>query len=97
MHPLFIPGAALFAMLLGSSAIAQDTSKQTPVTQGKSLAEPYHQQQADDAMHTESGMTGKTEPGTHAPLQGDRPVLKDGKLNPSTPPDGQSGSASAPR
>ena len=93
MHSLLIPTAVLFALLLGGSGIAQDTPKQPRVTDGKSLADPSHQQEADDAMHTESGRAGKTEPGSHAPLQGTAPVLKGGKLNPGTPPGGQSDTA----
>jgi hypothetical protein len=88
MHSSSFPGILplLLALLLGGTAIAQDAAKQPPAqTQGKSLADPDQQRQADEAMHTESGKAGKTEPSAHAPL-GDQPVLKDGKLNvPSAP------------
>jgi len=85
---------ALLILLFGSRAVAQDAARQAPAqSDGKSLAEPYQQQQADEAMNTESGKAGKTEPGAHAPTS-DQPVLKDGKLNvPSAPTGGQSNSA----
>jgi hypothetical protein len=89
MHHSFFPGILplLLIMLLGGPAVAEEAPKQAPApTQGKSLADPDQQRQADDAMHTEGGKAGRDEPGVHAPLDGDQPVLKDGKLNvPSAP------------
>jgi hypothetical protein len=88
MRDPIIPTAVLLAALLGGGpAVAQDATKPRGTESiGKSLAEPYHQQEADDAMHTESGKTGKDEPSSHAPLDGRAPPLKDGKLNPTNAP-----------
>ena len=72
------------ALLLVGPAAAQDAAKQTPKTHGQSLADPDQQRQADEAMHTEAGKAGRTEPGTHAP-SGDGQVLEGGKLKPSSP------------
>jgi hypothetical protein len=87
-----IPYLVMIPFLLGGLAIAQDAARQSPAQiDGRSLAEPDDQRQADDAMHTESGKAGRTEPGAHAPLQGTRPPLKGGKLNvPHAPTTGQS-------
>jgi hypothetical protein len=54
--------------------------------------DPDQQRQADEAMHTESGKAGKTEPSSHAP-SGDGQVLQDGKLKPSAPTNAPSNSA----
>jgi len=85
MHRAVIPGTILLALLLGGPAVAQQ-AKQTPQTEGKALADPDQQRQADEAMNTESGKTGKTEPGSHAPSS-DEQVLQGGKLKPSQPAD----------
>ena len=85
MHRTVIPGAILLALLLGGPAVAQD-AKQAPRTEGKALADPDQQRQADEAMNTESGKAGKTEPSSHAP-SGDGQVLEGGKLKPSEPTD----------
>jgi hypothetical protein len=85
MHSAVIPGTILLALLLGGPAVAQD-AKQPPQTSGKALADPDQQRQADEAMNTESGRAGKTEPSSHAP-SGDGQVLQDGKLKPSEPTD----------
>ena len=81
MHSAVIPGPILLALLLGGPALAQHT-KQPPQTEGKALADPDQQRQADEAMNTESGKAGKTEPSSHAP-SGDGQVLQDGKPKPS--------------
>ena len=81
MHSAVIPGTILLALLLGGPAVAQD-AKQAPGTEGKALADPDQQRQADEAMNTESGKAGKTEPSSHAP-SGDGQVLQDGKPKPS--------------
>ena len=85
MHSAVIPGTILLALLLGGPALAQHT-KQPPQTEGKALADPDQQRQADEAMNTESGKAGKTEPSSHAP-SGDGQVLEGGKLKPSEPTD----------
>jgi hypothetical protein len=86
MHSAVIPGTILLALLLGGPAVAQD-AKQAPQTEGgKALADPDQQRQADEAMNTESGKAGKTEPSSHAP-SGDGQVLEGGKLKPSEPTD----------
>jgi|SoiMethySBSTD1v2_1073268.scaffolds.fasta_scaffold530992_1 hypothetical protein len=93
MHRLAtITYLVMVPFLLGGPAIAQDAARQSPAQiDGRSLAEPEDQRQADEAMHTESGKAGRTEPGAHAPLQGTRPPLKGGKLNvPQAPTTGQS-------
>ena len=90
MRSPFIP--VLLALLLGGPAVAQDAGKQAPKIDGKSLADPDQQRQADEAMHTESGKAGKTEPSSHAP-SGDEQVLQDGKLKPSAPTNAPSNSA----
>jgi hypothetical protein len=84
-HP-FIPGLAAVALLLGDPAQAQDAPKQVPQQpDGRSLASPDDQRQADDAQHTTGGRAGRDEPGSHAPTRSEsgprEPVLKDGKLN----------------
>jgi hypothetical protein len=81
MHSAVIPGTILLALLLGGPAVAQD-AKQPPQTSGKALADPDQQRQADEAMNTESGKAGKTEPSSHAP-SGDG----QGKPKPSEPTD----------
>ena len=85
MHSAVIPGTILLALLLGGPAVAQH-AKQPPQTEGKALADPDQQRQADEAMNTESGKAGKTEPSSHAP-SGDGQVLQDGKPKPSEPTD----------
>ena len=85
MHSAVIPGTILLALLLGGPAVAQD-AKQAPQTEGKTLADPDQQRQADEAMNTESGKAGKTEPSSHAP-SGDGQVLQGGKPKPSEPTD----------
>jgi hypothetical protein len=81
MQSSFFAGILLLGLLSGT-ALAQDAAKQTPAqAQGKSLAAPDQQRQADEAMHTKSGKAGKDEPGAHAPLDGDQPVQKGDKLN----------------
>jgi hypothetical protein len=85
MHRAVISGAILLALLLGGPAVAQQ-AKPTPQTEGKALADPDQQRQADEAMSTESGKTGKTEPGSHAPTS-DAQVLEGGKLKPGQPTD----------
>jgi hypothetical protein len=70
----------LLALLTASPVFAQITPKQVPepTTDGRSLGMPHQQQQqADDAMNTESGRAGTDQPGAHAPTQ-DVPVFKNG-------------------
>jgi len=86
MSRQFIPGLALVALLLAAPAQAQDAPKQAPQQpDGRSLASPGDQRQADEAQHTEGGRAGRDEPGAHAPTRSEsgprEPVLKDGKLN----------------
>ena len=88
-------GLVLVPLLIGSPVVAQVTPNQVPAptTEGRSLGMPHHQQQADDAMNTESGRAGRDEPGTHTPTT-DVPVFKNGvfdvpggaRISPSAPP-----------
>ena len=85
MHRPFIPGLVLVALLI-CPAQAQDAlnqGRQQP--DGRSLASPADQRQADEAQHTTGGRAGRDEPGAHAPTRSEsgprEPVLKDGKLN----------------
>jgi hypothetical protein len=88
MRHSLIAAFASILLLLGSPAVAQEPAKPAQ-TEGKSLGQPHHQQQADDAMNTESGRAGNDEPGSHAPTQ-DEPVLRNGALNvPGAPADSQ--------
>jgi hypothetical protein len=83
MRNPFAATAVLGALLLGCPVLAPAQQ-----TDGKSLAQPEHQQQADDAMNTPSGRAGKDEPGSHAPSQ-DAAVYRNGALNvPGAPTDG---------
>jgi hypothetical protein len=77
-----IATAVLTALLLGYPTVtpAQD-AKQPPQQSGAGpLAQPEHQQQADDAMHTAPGRAGTDEPASHAQTK-DEPVLVNGALN----------------
>jgi len=75
-------GLVLLPLLIGSPVVAQVMPNQVsePTTDGKSLGMPHQQQQADDAMNTESGRAGTNQPGTHAPTS-DVPVFKNGVFN----------------
>jgi hypothetical protein len=91
-RPLIV-SAAVAALLLGSPAHAQNqqqpSGNQQQKSDGKSLAQPEHQEEADGAMNTKSGQAGKDEPGSHAPSQ-DTAVFWNGKLNvPGAPTEGQ--------
>jgi hypothetical protein len=74
--------AVLTALLFGYPAVASaQDAKQAPQQSGAgALAQPEHQQQADDAMHTAPGRAGTDEPAAHAQTK-DEPVLVNGALN----------------
>ena len=70
-------------------AIAQNASDPSRKIDGNSLNSPQQQEQADESMQSESGIAGRDEPGTYAPLPGGTPVFKDGLLDvPGAPRDG---------
>jgi hypothetical protein len=79
MRQTLARGLVLVPLLIGSPVVAQVMPNQVPdpTTEGRSLGTRGDQQEADEAMNTESGRAGTDQPGAHA-LTTDVPIFKNG-------------------